>query len=132
MPTLARTIVSVRERITVLHASDQAERDIKTQQVMAADRALATGDPAIDPLAPDWDARWMDTLTASGRLETLTAMSESSITEQAGLSAHESKTWLIARAALRATRTPRRTALRLLQDVQEYIAGNGILVLQPR
>ena len=66
---------------------------------MAAGRALAAGDPAIKPLAPAWDARWMDALT-SGRLETLTAMSESSIPEQAGLSAHESKTWLIARAAL--------------------------------
>jgi len=129
VPTLAHPDPAVRERITVRSTPSQAERDLKTQRVMAAGRALAAGDPAIKPLAPAWDARWMDAL-ASGRLETLTAMSESSITEQAGLSAHESKTWLIARAAL-SDADASHCALRYYRAIPEYIAGYGILMLQP-
>jgi 2,3-dihydroxyphenylpropionate 1,2-dioxygenase len=64
----------------------------------------------------------------SGRLETLAALDDASIERDAGLSAHESKTWLIARAALpRAGFAP---TLRWYRAIPEFIAGYGLMFLQ--
>ncbi len=130
VPTLAHPDAAVRERITVKRAPTQAERDLKTQKVMAAGVALAAGDGTIKPLNPAWDKRWMD-LLASGDLDTLVRDSEDSIEREAGLSAHESKSWLVARAALpegRALPCP----LRYYRAIPEYIAGYGLMFLQDR
>ena len=129
VPTLAHPDPAVRERITVRATPSAAERDAKTRRVMAAGRALAAGDPSVKPLAPGWDRRWMDAL-ASGALDSLASMPEASIARDAGLSAHESKTWLIARAALRDADAAH-CALRWYRDIPEYIAGFGALMLQP-
>jgi 2,3-dihydroxyphenylpropionate 1,2-dioxygenase len=67
VPTLAHPDPAVRERITVRSTQTQAERDAKTERVMAAGMALAAGDPAIRPFAPDWDARWMDAIERGDR-----------------------------------------------------------------
>lgn len=130
VPTLAHPDAAVRERITIKREPTQAERDLKTRKVMAAGVALAADDGTIKPLNPAWDQRWMD-LLASGDLDTLVRDSEDSIERQAGLSAHESKTWLVARAALpesRALPCP----LRYYRAIPEYIAGYGLMFLQDR
>lgn len=127
VPTLAHPDPAVRERITVPSTPTPAERDAKTQRVMAAGRALAAGDPAMKPLAPDWDLRWMDALE-QGRFDTLLALGEDAITREAGLSAHESKTWLIARAAL-GDGVPVERAARYYRAIPEYIAGFGAMLL---
>ncbi|WP_084267399.1 3-carboxyethylcatechol 2,3-dioxygenase [Azohydromonas lata] len=130
VPTLAHPDPAVRERITFRREPTPAERDAKTQRVMAAGRALAAGDGSIKPLNPAWDARWMDALETGGAaLDALCALSEDSIEREAGLSAHESKSWLVARSALPAGREPRCT-LRHYQAIPEYIAGFGLLCLQ--
>ena len=129
VPTLAHPDPAVRERITVRSTPTPAERDAKTRRVMAAGMALAAGDASMKPLAPQWDARWMDAIE-DGRLDELARLDEDAITRDAGLSAHESKTWLIARAALsgevRVTR-----AVRHYRAIPEYIAGFGVLALMP-
>ncbi|WP_157264086.1 3-carboxyethylcatechol 2,3-dioxygenase [Azohydromonas aeria] len=130
VPTLAHPDPAVRERITFRRESTPVERDAKTQRVMAAGRALAVGDPAMKPLNPAWDARWMDALETGGTaLDALCALSEDSIEREAGLSAHESKSWLVARSALPAGRATHCT-LRHYQAIPEYIAGFGLLCLQ--
>ena len=97
---------------------------------MAAGRALAAGDGTIKPLNPDWDRRWMDALADGGAaLERLCAMGEHSIDQQAGLSGHESKSWLVARCALPTERALPCT-LRHYQAIPEYIAGFGLMWLQ--
>lgn len=126
VPTLAHPDASVRERITVRSEPTPQERDAKTRRVMAAGVALAAGDPSLKRLNPDWDRRWMDAI-ADGRLEALTGLDEDSITRDAGLSAHESKTWLIARAALPAVALPCR--VRGYQAIPEWIAGYGAMVV---
>lgn len=128
VPTLAHPDPAVRERITVRSTPTEAEREVKTRRVMAAGRALAAGDPSIKPLAPQWDARWMQAIE-SGDLDALTALSEDGITSEAGLSAHESKTWLIGRAAMREADAAH-CAVRYYRAIPEYIAGFGILMLQ--
>lgn len=124
VPTLAHPDAAVRERITIKRAPTAAERDAKTQRVMAAGVALARGDSSMKPLNPAWDQHWMDALER-GAFDELTAMTEDSIEQQAGLSAHESKTWLIARAALPARPLP--CPLRHYQALPALIAGYGVL-----
>jgi 2,3-dihydroxyphenylpropionate 1,2-dioxygenase len=126
VPTLAHPDAAVRERITVRHDPTAAERDAKTARVMAAGMALAGGDPSMKPLNPDWDRRWMDAI-AAGDLDSLTALTEDSIERDAGLSAHESKTWLVARAALDGGRLP--CPLRHYRAIPEFIAGYGLMFM---
>ncbi len=128
VPTLANPDPAVRERITAKQYPTQADRDAKTEKVMAAGMALASGDSGMKPLNPAWDQRWMDALE-NGQLNTLTAMTEDSIEAEAGLSAHESKTWLIARAAMPQGQALQ-TRLRHYQAVPELIAGYGLLFMQ--
>lgn len=130
VPTMDHPDPAVRERITVRSEPTAAEREAKTRRVMAAGMALASGNIDMKPLNPEWDARWMDALVQGGAaMDALNAIAEADIEREAGLSAHESKTWLIARAALR-TDGPLRCRLRHYQAIPEYIAGYGVLWLQ--
>lgn len=129
VPTLAHPDPAVRERITFRREATPADREARTQRVMAAGRALAEGDASMKPLNPDWDRAWMDALCGgAAQLDALCAMAEDRIEREAGLSAHESKSWLVARAAL-GEGTPA-CALRHYQAIPEYIAGFGILFLE--
>jgi 2,3-dihydroxyphenylpropionate 1,2-dioxygenase len=127
VPTLAHPDPAIRERITVKRESTQAERDAKTQRVMAAGMAFASGTTDMKQLNPEWDARWMNALE-SGELDRLEQLREESIQQDAGLSAHESKTWLVARAALPTNRRLPCT-LRYYKAIPELIAGYGVLFL---
>ena len=130
VPTLSHPDPAVRERITVKAEPSQDERNAKTQRVMAAGLALAAGDGSMKPLNPQWDARWMDSLAGgAAALDALCAMSEDSIEVEAGLSAHESKSWLVARSAL-SPQVPMTCRLRHYQAIPEYIAGFGVMLLQ--
>jgi 2,3-dihydroxyphenylpropionate 1,2-dioxygenase len=125
VPTLAHPDAGARERITVRREATEAERDAKTQRVMAAGIALARGDAAMKPLNPDWDRRWMDAL-ADDRLDALLALDEAGITRDAGLSGHESKTWLIARAAVPGALV---CPVRWYRAIPEWIAGYGAMFM---
>lgn len=130
VPTLADPDPAIRERITVRQAPTQAERDAKTQRVMAAGMALASGGSTMKALNPAWDQRWMDAMAGDGdALTRLCALSEESITEEGGRSAHESKSWLVARSALGGQGAPT-CLVRHYQAIPQYIAGFGILMLQ--
>jgi len=130
VPTLSHPDPAVRERITVRRETTSDEREAKTRRVMAAGRALAMGDPAMKALAPEWDARWMQAIE-SGDLVALAGMDEAQITREAGLSAHESKTWVIARAAMPAGEALH-PLLRYYRAIPEYIAGFGALMMTAR
>ena len=130
VPTLADPDPSVRERITARQNPTPAEREAKTRRVMSAGMALASGNGAIKALNPAWDAEWMDGLSGdAAALDRLCAQGEDAIAQTAGRSAHESKSWLVARAALPGEAAPR-CLLRHYQAIPEYIAGFGLLALQ--
>lgn len=127
VPTLAHPDPAVRERITLKRDPTAAERDAKTARVKAAGLALAAGDTSMKPLNPAWDRRWMDAL-ASGDLDAITDLDEDSIEREAGLSAHESKTWLVARSALPpGTHWP--CPMRYYRAIPELIAGYGLMFM---
>jgi 2,3-dihydroxyphenylpropionate 1,2-dioxygenase len=131
VPTLSHPDPAVRERITVRKEASAAELEARKQRVMAAGRALAAGDSTIKPLNPAWDLRWMDAVAGTGAdLDRLCEMSEDSIAREGGLSAHESKNWLVARAALGDGAVD--GGLRHYQAIPDYIAGFGLMWLTPR
>jgi 2,3-dihydroxyphenylpropionate 1,2-dioxygenase len=130
VPTLGNPDPAVRERITARQYPTQEERDAKTQRVMAAGMALASGESAIKPLNPIWDRQWMDALAGNiAALDQLCTMSEASISQDGGGSAHESKNWLIGRSALEGFNA-HACAFRHYQAIPEYIAGFGVLLLE--
>lgn len=84
----------------------------------------------MKPINPEWDRRWMNSLAGGeADLQSLCEITEQSIEEQAGLSAHESKTWLVARSALPTDR-PLASTLNYYQEIPEYIAGFGAMLLK--
>lgn len=125
VPTLDHPDAAVRERITVKRTPSQEEADAKTRRVMAAGMTLASGTSSMKPLAPEWDKQWMDAIESCD-LDMLVALPEQTIEHEAGLSANESKTWLIARAAVTDANT---TAIRHYQAIPELIAGYGLLFM---
>jgi len=130
VPTLSHPDPAVRERITVKSEPTPADREAKTQRVMAAGRALAEGSSAMKPINPAWDRRWMDLLPqGTAGLDELCTSTEQSIEQEGGLSAHESKTWLVARSALRTDQDIPCT-FRHYQAIPEYIAGFGLMFLE--
>ena len=130
VPTLSHPDAAVRERITRKSEATPAEREAKTQRVMAAGRAMAAGTSSIKPINPTWDRRWMEAMAQGGAaLDDLCAMDEDSIERNAGLSAHESKSWLVARSALPTDRALP-CAMRHYQAIPEYIAGFGLMLLK--
>ena len=131
VPTLAHPDAAVRERITVRTQASAAELEAKKLRVMAAGRALAAGDSTMKPLNPEWDARWMEAMTKGGAaLDALCSMDEQSIAREGGFSAHESKSWLVGRAALGDGDVD--CGLRHYQAIPDYIAGFGLMWLTPR
>ncbi len=115
---------AVRERITVRSELTDEIRQRKITSVLAAGRALAAGDPAMTPLNAAWDARWMEAI-ARAEFAYFKTLTEDAITRDAGLSGHESKAWLIARAALPAGISG--CAFRHYQAIDELIAGYGLM-----
>jgi 2,3-dihydroxyphenylpropionate 1,2-dioxygenase len=131
VPTLTNPDPAIRERITVRREATAEELEAKKQRVMAAGLALAAGDSSMKPLNPEWDRRWMDAIAAGGLdLDALDEIDEESIARDGGFSAHESKTWLIGRAAIGSD--PAECELRFYQAIPDYIAGFGALWLTPR
>lgn len=129
VPTLDNPDAAVRERITVRNTPTQAQKDAKTERVKAAGMALAAGDPSMKSLNPAWDQHWMDALE-HGDFNALLELNDSDITTQAGASAHESKTWLIARSALPEGAKHTTCSLRYYRAIPELIAGYGLLFVQ--
>ncbi|WP_421955271.1 3-carboxyethylcatechol 2,3-dioxygenase [Polaromonas sp.] len=128
VPTLEHPDPGIRERITVKSQLSAADLEAKTRRVMAAGKALAAGDNSMKPLNPWWDKQFMDGIEQGGpSLSKLCEMGEETIVREAGFSAHESKTWLIARAAL--GEQPTECGMRFYKDIPDYIAGFGMMWL---
>lgn len=127
VPTLAHPDPAIRERITIKRTPTEAEKAAKTERVKAAGMALAQGESSMKPLNPEWDLNWMQAL-ASGELDALCSMSEDSIGADAGNSAHESKTWLVARAAM-PQQSPLHCPVRSYRAIPALIAGYGVMFM---
>ncbi|MFI9616478.1 3-carboxyethylcatechol 2,3-dioxygenase [Streptomyces sp. NPDC052023] len=130
MPRLDGADEQVAERIVAggdLPADQRADRERKAR---LAAREFAAGRPVMRPLNPQWDRALLSVLT-SGDLRRLDAWSNDRMTEQAGSSAHEVRTWIAAYAALSA-QGPYAVTASYYRPIPEWIAGFAVTTALPR
>ncbi|MGO4690228.1 3-carboxyethylcatechol 2,3-dioxygenase [Glaciibacter sp. 2TAF33] len=105
------------------HLTPEA-RDARQQRVISAAKDFAAGINVVKPLAPEWDQELMRIL-ASGDLSPIDAWTPDEMSEIAGNSSHEVRTWIAAYAALGAA-GPYTVQYSFYKPIPEYIAGFGV------
>ncbi|ATG72952.1 3-(2,3-dihydroxyphenyl)propionate dioxygenase [Zobellella denitrificans] len=106
-----------------------AEREARTQRVIAAARGFVEDQHSLYPLNPEWDRQFMATL-AEGRLSELDGLGNDDLSALAGKSANEVKTWVAAFAALSAY-GPYGVDHGYYRAIPEWIAGFGSISAAP-
>ncbi|QEM80248.1 3-carboxyethylcatechol 2,3-dioxygenase [Halomonas binhaiensis] len=104
------------------------EREARTQRVIDAARRFVDDQNSLHPLNPEWDQKFLE-LVASGCIADLDGMSNEALSEMAGKSTHEVKTWVAAGAALSAF-GPSHEMDRYYRPIPEWIAGFGALTVR--
>ncbi len=103
----------------------EEEREARTQRVVAAAHGFVEDQNTLHPLNPQWDQYFLDTLEGD-RFELLDALGNDDLSQLAGKSTHEVKTWVAAFATLRSF-GPYQTSHRYYRPIPEWIAGFGAL-----
>lgn len=99
------------------------ERIARTQRVINAAVEFTYDQNTLHPLNPEWDRAFMHDL-ANGQISKLDAMNNQDLSDIAGKSTHEVKTWVAACAALSAY-GPYKTEGCYYREIPEWIAGFG-------
>jgi 2,3-dihydroxyphenylpropionate 1,2-dioxygenase len=105
------------------HLTPEA-RDARQQRVINAAKDFAAGINVVKPLAPEWDQELMRIL-ASGDLSPIDSWTPDEMSEIAGNSSHEVRTWIAAYAALGAAGAYT-VQYSFYKPIPEYIAGFGV------
>ncbi len=125
VPRLAAATAEQRKALLGKGGPISAEaRNARQQRVIDAARDFAAGTADIQDLAPEWDRELMRIL-ASGDLSSLDEWSPTEMTEIAGNSSHEVRTWIAGYAAMSAAGTYR-VEYSYYRPIKELIAGFGL------
>ncbi|WP_051174727.1 3-carboxyethylcatechol 2,3-dioxygenase [Nocardia exalbida] len=124
VPALATATGPVLERIVHGGNMTSQQRNARQEKVIEAAREFAAGRGGLRPLNPEWDGRFLEILD-HGRLGEFDDWANAAITEAAGNSAHEVRTWVAAFAAL-ASQGPYRTTVRYYRSAPALIAGFAV------
>jgi 2,3-dihydroxyphenylpropionate 1,2-dioxygenase len=124
VPTLATAPPAALQRIVHGAPMSSQQREARQTAVMDAAHTFAHGESPLQPLNPDWDQAFLELLD-TGRLPEVDAWSTDWIESEAGLSAHEVRTWVAAFAALSAA-GPYETGSRYYRPAPELIAGFAV------
>ena len=117
----------VIERLIAGRNPTPEARDARQARTVAAATAFAGGSSGLHPLNADWDQQLMKDLAARD-WPALDAYRNADITDRAGASAHEVKTWVAATAAMDAASGGAWQAeVRYYREIPEWIAGFGAL-----
>jgi 2,3-dihydroxyphenylpropionate 1,2-dioxygenase len=122
-PEVAAQLISEGRHLT------PEQRAARQMRVIQAGRDYAAGVSAMQPLNPEWDRNLLAVL-ASGDLEQIDAWSTGWFTEQAGRSAHETRTSIAAYAALAAT-GPYTVTASFYEPIPAWIAGFAVTTARP-
>ena len=122
-PEVAAQLISGGRHLT------PEQRAARQMRVIQAGRDYAAGVSTMQPLNPDWDRNLLAVL-ASGDLEQIDAWSTDWFTEQAGHSAHETRTSIAAYAALAAA-GPYRVTASFYEPIPAWIAGFAVTTARP-
>ncbi|HZZ49551.1 MAG TPA: 3-carboxyethylcatechol 2,3-dioxygenase [Pseudonocardia sp.] len=122
-PEVAARLISEGRHLT---PEARAERQ---RRVIGAGRDFAAGTSTMQELNPEWDRQILDVL-ASGQLEVVDGWTTEWFTEQAGHSAHETRTSIAAYAAV-ATAGPYEVTSSFYEAIPEWIAGYAVTTALP-
>lgn len=125
VPELATASPEVAERLIAGRHPSLEARQARQARTIAAAEALTKAESNLHPLNPHWDWSFLE-LLRDNRLGELDAYSDEWITEQAGKSAHEVRTWIAAFAALAAA-GPYKANVEYYRPIPEWIAGYGLM-----
>ncbi|MBA6420967.1 3-carboxyethylcatechol 2,3-dioxygenase [Pseudomonas sp. 5Ae-yellow] len=106
------------------------ERQARQLRVITAAERFVEDQNSLHPLNPDWDQQFLKIL-ANGDLTVLDSLSNAELSNLAGKSTHEVKTWVAAFAAL-SVFGPYATEARYYRPIPEWIAGFGALGARPQ
>ncbi|WP_280241324.1 3-carboxyethylcatechol 2,3-dioxygenase [Nocardia abscessus] len=129
VPALATATGPVLERIVHGGQMTPQQRNARQEKVIEAAGEFAAGRGGLRPLNPEWDRRFLDILD-QGRLGEFDNWSNAGITEAAGNSGHEVRTWVAAFAAL-AAQGPYRTTVHYYRSAPALIAGFAVRTALP-
>ena len=125
IPTLENPDPAMRERIIVRHTATPEQRAQRQARVLQAGRDMGAGRSDRRPLNAQWDQRVM-TLLETGDWAGIAAIGEDEIVREGGGSAHETKNWIAAFAAVNARTMT--TQQRWYRAIPELIAGFGVML----
>jgi 2,3-dihydroxyphenylpropionate 1,2-dioxygenase len=122
-PEVAAALISEGRHLT------PEQRAARQARVIQAGRDYAAGASTMQPLNPDWDRNLLSVL-ASGDLEQIDSWPTDWFTEQAGHSAHETRTSIAAYAALAASGAYEVTSS-FYEPIPAWIAGFAVTTALP-
>jgi 2,3-dihydroxyphenylpropionate 1,2-dioxygenase len=127
IPDIENAPPEVAERLIAGRNMTPEQRAVREQRVIDAARAFAGGTSPLHPLNPEWDRNFMRLLEIRA-FPVLDGFVNDDITNAAGSSAHEVKTWVAASAAMAAaTDSAYDIKTSFYQAVPEWIAGFGVM-----
>ncbi|NDJ57670.1 3-carboxyethylcatechol 2,3-dioxygenase [Enterobacteriaceae bacterium 4M9] len=130
VPELASADAHLRERLLGSGKTlPPDERELRTRRVINAAKRFVEDQSSLHPLNPEWDNYFLDVLS-DGKLSALDAMPNAELSQRAGKSTHEIKTWVAAFAALSAF-GDYHTQGRYYREIPEWIAGFGSISAAP-
>lgn len=130
VPQMATAAPEVAERLIAGRNPTPEARAAREKRTVDAATAFAAGTSTLHPLNPQWDEDFMANLVAQD-WQALDGYGNAAITEPAGASAHEVKTWVAANAAMNAATGGHYEARRRhYRAIPEWIAGFAALTGQ--
>lgn len=105
------------------------EREARTQRVINAAKIFSQDQNSLHPLNPGWDQYFLSVLE-KGDLQILDSVINQELSDRAGKSTHEIKTWVAAFAALSSFGSYQTTD-KYYRPIPEWIAGFGSLSAYP-
>jgi 2,3-dihydroxyphenylpropionate 1,2-dioxygenase len=105
-------------------------RAARQARTLATGMIFGTPECELTPLNPEWDQNFMD-LLIRGQLDQVDAFVIEEISQAAGRSTHEIRTWVAAFAAL-AANGPYNAHQDYYRPINEWIAGYGVLSASPK
>lgn len=98
-------------------------REERTNRTIHAAKQFVLDQSTLHALAPEWDRGFLDTI-ASNEMVSLDTVSGQDVTDIAGASTHEVKTWVAAASAM-SMMSPYQATSRYYRPIPEWIAGFG-------
>ena len=98
-------------------------RQARTERTINAAKRFAVDQSTLHALAPEWDQHFLEVIANNNMIE-LDEVANQDVTERAGASTHETKTWVAAASVMSAIK-PYDPISRYYRPIPEWISGFG-------